>query len=163
MPVKALISTFRYGGRKNGKTFNIVQAKDLLVLRSVSPLDALKQVLSAKALIFFENLTLTFSFPEVKVNVFQVNEPDQLDACRLAFKEDPNIKFAGRVWKEELSGSTLIYTENLFVKFRANTSTKAILALLSSYKLSVKEKFSFTSNAYFVKSEGFTGVTIFDI
>ena len=163
MPVKAPISTFRYGGRKNGKTFNIVQAKDLLVLRSVFPLDALRQVLSAKASIFFENLTLTFSFPEVKVNVFKVNEPDQLDACRLAFKEDPNIKFAGRVWKEKLSDSTLIYTENLFVKFKANISAKAILALLSSYKLFIKEKFSFTSNAYFVKSEGFTGVTIFDI
>jgi hypothetical protein len=112
---------------------------------------------------FFENLTLTFSFPEVKVNVFKVNEPEHLDAYRLAFKEDPNIKFAGRVWKEELSGSTFIYTENLFVKFRANMSIRAILALLSSYKLYIKEKFSFTTNAYFVKSEGFTGVNIFDI
>jgi len=63
------------------------------------------------------------------VNVYKVNEPDQLDACRLAFKEDPNIKFAGRVWKEELSGSTHISTENLFVKFNENKSTKAILAL----------------------------------
>ena len=95
MPVKAPVSTFRYGGKIKGKTFNIIQANDLLVLRSVSPLDALRQVLSAKASVFFENLTLTFSFPEVKVNVFRVNEPDQLDACRLAFKEDPNIKFAG--------------------------------------------------------------------
>lgn len=163
MPVKAPISTFRYGGKIKGKTFNIVQAKDLLVLRSVSPLDALRQVLSANASKFFENLSLAFSFPEVKVNVFKVYEPDQLDACRLAFKEDPNIKFAGRVWKEELSGSTFIYTENLFVKFRANLPISAILILLRSYKLSIKEKFTFTTNAYFVKSEGFTGINIFDI
>jgi hypothetical protein len=163
LPVNAPISTFRYGKKKYGKTFHIVQAKDLLVLRSVAPLDALRQVLTSNASMFFENLTLTFSFPEVKVNVFKVNEPDQLDAYRLAFKEDPNIKFAGRVWKEELSGSTFIYTENLFVKFRANMSIRAILALLSSYKLYIKEKFSFTTNAYFVKSEGFTGVNIFDI
>ena len=163
MPVKAPISTFRYGDKKKGKTFHIVQAKDLLVLRSVSPLDALRQVLSANASKFFENLSLAFSFPEVKVNVFKVYEPDQLDACRLAFKEDPNIKFAGRVWKEELSGSTFIYTENLFVKFRANLPISAILILLRSYKLSIKEKFTFTTNAYFVKSEGFTGINIFDI
>jgi len=163
LPVKAPISTFRYGGKIKGKTFNIVQAKDLLVLRSVSPLDALRQVLSANASKFFENLSLAFSFPEVKVNVFKVYEPDQLDACRLAFKEDPNIKFAGRVWKEELSGSTFIYTENLFVKFRANLPISAILILLRSYKLSIKEKFTFTTNAYFVKSEGFTGINIFDI
>jgi len=163
LPVKAPISTFRYGDKKKGKTFHIVQAKDLLVLRSVSPLDALRQVLSANASKFFENLSLAFSFPEVKVNVFKVYEPDQLDACRLAFKEDPNIKFAGRVWKEELSGSTFIYTENLFVKFRANLPISAILILLRSYKLSIKEKFTFTTNAYFVKSEGFTGINIFDI
>jgi subtilisin family serine protease len=163
LPVKAPVSTFRYGDKKKGKTFHIVQAKDLLVLRSVSPLDALKQVLTSNASKFFENLTLTFTFPEVKVSVFKVDEPDQLDACRLAFKEDPNIKFAGRVWKEELSGSTFIYTENLFVKFRANVSIKDILTLLSPYKLSVKEKFTFTTNAYFVKSEGFTGINIFDI
>lgn len=163
MSVKAPVSTFRYGNKKKGRTFSIVQAKDLLVLRSVAPLNALKQVLSPDASKFYENLTLTFSFPEVKVNVFKVNEPDQIDACRLAFKEDSNIKFAGRVWKEELSGSPFVYTENLFVKFKANVSIKAICALLRLYKLSIKEKFSFTSNAYFIKSEGFTGVSIFDI
>ncbi|MEY3323659.1 MAG: hypothetical protein RLZZ417_3242 [Bacteroidota bacterium] len=163
MPVKAPLSTFRYGGKVKGKTFNVVQAKDLFVLRSITPLNALKQTLSKNAVSFFNHITQVFSFPEVNVAVFKIHEPDELDACRLAFKEEPKIKFAGRVWKEELSGFSLVYTENIFVKFKSKISFKAILTILNFHNLVIKEKFRFAGNAFFLKSPVFTGFEIFNI
>ena len=163
MPVKVPVSTFRYGGKKKGQTFNIVQAKDMFVVRSMTPLNALKQVLSTNAASFFEDLSPAFTFPEVNVCVFKMKEPDKLDACRMAFKEDPNIKFAGRVWREELSGSSLIYTENIFIKFKSKISLKAISTLLNFHNLVIKEKFLFAGNAFFLKSPAFTGFEIFNI
>jgi len=163
LSIKVPVSNFRYGGKKKGQTFNIVQAKDLFVVRSMIPLNALKQILSMNAASFFDDLSLTFAFPEVNVCVFKMKEPDKLDACRQAFKEDPNIKFAGRVWREELSGTSLIYTENIFIKFKSKVSFKAILQLLNIYNLVVKEKFSFTENAFFLKSPEYTGLEVFNI
>jgi hypothetical protein len=144
-------------------TFQVVQAKNLFVLRSKTPLHALKQVLSEQAGFFYENLLRVFAFPEVNVGVFQIEDPEKLDACRLAFKEDPNIRFAGRVFKEELSGTPLIYTENIFIKFRSKVSFKTVKTLVESHRLLIKEHFLYAGNAYFLKAPAFTGFEVFPI
>jgi subtilisin family serine protease len=160
---EAPLSSFRYGDKKRGKTFHIVQAEDLFVVRSSVTLSDLKQVLSYNAIRFLDKIRLAFSFPEVKVNIFKIDEPEKLDACRSAFKENQAVKYAGRVWKEKLSGASLIYTENIFIKFRAKVPMKAISRLLMEYRLSIKEKFSFSENAYFLKAPEFTGIDIFEM
>ena len=162
MSVKAPASSFRYGGKKKGQTFNVVQSNDLFVLRSMKPLNAMKQVLSENARSLFENFSQIFSFPEVNVSVFKMKVPDELDACRLVFKEEPVIKFAGRVWKEELSGIALIYTENIFIKFRSGVSKKTISSILDNHQLIIKEKFTFSANSFFLKAQEFTGIGVFE-
>lgn len=163
MPGKASMPTFQYGRKNKGKTFHIVQTEDLFVVRSTLTWNGLKQVLSDDAIPFLDKLSLAFSFPEVKVNIFKIAVPEKLDECRAAFKGNHAVRFAGRVWKEKLSGTSLIYTENIFVKFKSNVSGKAILRLLMVHKLSIKEKFNFSPNAYFLKSPEFTGVDVFEI
>ncbi len=83
--------------------------------------------------------------------------------ARAILKQEPDVRFAGRVLVDPDSDAPVLYTENLFVKFQDEVKPSAGRALLKQYGLKVKYKIDYTRNAYFVAAEEGTGFEIFDV
>ena len=57
---------------------------------------------------------------------------------RAALKRETEVAFCGRVLCDPRSGSPVLYTENVFVKFADATSAARMQELLAKYELTVK-------------------------
>jgi hypothetical protein len=78
-------------------------------------------------------------------------------------QESPATRFAGRVLVDEQSREPVLYTENLFVKFRDGKNRAECLAVLREADLTVKRELPYATNAYFVAAPEGTGQRVFDI
>jgi subtilisin family serine protease len=160
--------SFRYGGPQ-GREMTLVEATDLVVVRTENgqQLDDLN--LSEAARDLASSLIPFAAFPEADVVVYQIASQRGMasmsirNKVRSSFKNEKGIKFAGRVLKDANTGVVFIYTENFFVKFKDGTSEKRCAELLKKHQLSTAEKLVFAENAYFAKADEGTGLKIFEI
>jgi hypothetical protein len=106
----------RFGG-SSGFRLELEDNEDLVVIRSVrrgarhdvSPLSSPSRTAQ-------DRLTPLFGFPEAGVGVYAapVGDAPQL---AVMLNEDPEVEFAGRGLRDQF-GAPVVYTENIFVKFR---------------------------------------------
>ena len=160
-------------GGKKGQTINLVESPDMVAIRTKGNQDLESVSLSRSGRQIIEDSKEVVSFPEAGVTVRRVEgggdlestggSTRQRDTARAALKQEENIRFAGRVLQNEEGGEVMLYTENFFVKFLDNTSEKDCLAVLEKYKLKIKSKLAFATNAYFVEAEEGTGLEVFNI
>ena len=165
----------KFGGKK-GKTMQLVESPDLVAIRTEGnqKLEALH--LTPRSQKLMQGNTEVLAFPEVGVTVRRMaDENDKLsleystsstalrDEARALLKQEPEIRFAGRVLQDATSGEVILYTENFFVKFHDGVSEAECLAVLKRFNLKVKSKLSFAVNAYFVEAKVGTGLAVFDI
>ncbi|MEL7119379.1 MAG: S8 family serine peptidase [Bacteroidota bacterium] len=159
---------FKYGGRE-GEEYTLVEAKDLVVVRTEEAHELNKMDMSSESKALVPNLLPVASFPEANVKVYKVvnKDPNHVvslrNAVRKHFKKEDGIKFAGRVLKDQKTGTLFIYTENFFVKFKDDVSESRCKELLEKHQLLVKEKLVFAINAFFTEAESGTGMKIFEI
>ena len=159
---------FKYGG-KDGEEYTLVEAQDLVVVRTEIEQELNKMDMSSESRSLVPNLLPIASFPEANVKVFKIvnNEPEKVlslrNVIRKSLSKEEGIKFAGRVFKDQKTGTIFIYTENFFVKFKNEVSEEDCLALLKKFELEIKEKLVFAPNAYFVEASKGTGTGIFEI
>jgi subtilisin family serine protease len=159
---------FKYGG-KDGQEYTLVEATDLVVVRTEEAQQLNKMEMSTESRSLVPNLLPIASFPEANVKVFKIvnNEPEKVlslrNTIRRSLSQEKGIKFAGRVFKDQKTGTIFIYTENFFVKFKNEVKVADCEAVLKKYHLNVKEKLVFAPNAYFVEAEEGTGTGIFEI
>jgi subtilisin family serine protease len=163
----------KFGGKK-GKTIQLVESPDLVAVRTKGNEELESVKVSPLSRELLKDTTEVVSFPEAGVTVLRV-EPDQeglesahaivarRDETRAALKEEDNIRFAGRVLQDAESGEVMLYTENLFVKFKDAIPEKDCLAIIEKYHLKIKYKLPFAPNSWFVEAEEGTGLKVFEI
>lgn len=160
--------TFKYGG-KEGEEYTLVEASDLVVVRTEEEQELTRMDMSTESRSLVPNMLPIASFPEANVKVFKIvsKEPEKVlslrNAIRKNLSQEKGIKFAGRVFKDQKTGTIFIYTENFFVKFKNEVPEDDCKAILDKYQLKVKEKLVFAPNAYFVQAEEGTGTKVFGI
>ena len=161
---------YKYGGKK-GKTFDLVEAQDLVVVRTKKPTGTNNgaEDLSKTSRDLTSRMIPIVKFPEANVTVFKcVNKGSRSstglrNTIRRQLKEEKSVKFAGRVLKDRKSGEPVIYTENFFLKFKDSITKKECKALIKECGLVIKEQLGFAKNAFFVKAKKGTGFEVFDI
>ena len=154
----------RYGG-ENGKTIQLKVDPDLVVVRARRG-ESLREgpVPGAEAALLNE-MEPVLSFPEVSVEVYRRRERSSrsMEEMRKELHESPATRFAGRVLVDEQSREPVLYTENLFVKFREGKNRDQRMAVLREAGLTVKRELPYANNAYFAAAPEGTGQRVFDI
>lgn len=159
---------FTYGG-KNGETFQLAEAKDLVVVRTEGdlPLDELS--LSSQSRDVVPSLLPIAAFPEANVTVYRAiaagekSATAMRNAARRCLAKEDGVRFAGRALKDPVTGSIVVYTENIYLQFKPDLPKTACEAIIKKYKLTVKEDLGITPNSYFIGTPAGTGLGVFEL
>ena len=159
----------RYGG-KNGVAYDLEVSEGMIAVRTherqrsvvaAAPEDAAP--LSARAREALRGYELMWTLPAAGVEVMRPYAAARSrDEVRFVLKEEPSVRFAGRVLRDA-SGAPVLYTENFFVKFDDDQDQERCAAILASYGLTVKKRITYARNAYFVEATEGTGLKVFDV
>ena len=159
----------KFGGKK-GKTFNLVESPDMVVIRTKNNVKLDNVEVSRESRELIDSSEEVASFPEAGVTVRKMSAAEEglpptarRDETRAALKQEDNIRFAGRVLQDEKSGEVMLYTENFFVKFKDEVPEADCLAVLAKYNLRIKSKLVFAPNSWFVEAAEGTGLNVFNI
>ena len=156
--------SYRYGG-KQGKKRDLVEDEGLLVVRTKSRRPLRRSVLGKPALALLESFESIVQYEDAGVEVLRARvSRDRLalrDKARRALSKASDIHFAGRVLTDPGSGSPVLYTENLFVKFRDDVRATTARKTLKSAGLKIERELEYASGAYFVKAAEGTGRKVF--
>lgn len=85
------------------------------------------------------------------------------DTARSVLKQEPDVRFAGRVMHDPTSKEPVLYTENLFVKFADKQSQAACRRAIASAGLTIKRQLTYATNAYFLEAPEGIGPEVFDV
>lgn len=160
--------SFTYGG-KQGATFSLEESNAFMAVRtnsreSVMIKDpAASAALSHEARQILDDFEMWDRFPNAGVDVLWTPNANSVSEARAILKNEPDVRFAGRVLVDPESQAPVLYTENLFVKFHDDVKPSAGRALLKQHGLKVKFKVDYAHNAYFACATEGTGFAIFDI
>lgn len=160
--------SYTYGG-KQGQRFQLVEAKDLVVIRTkeAAPLSQLSMSGTARELV--PALIPVSAFPEANVTVYKClpmegrSPVGQRNAVRRALKQEESIRFAGRVLKDPATGAIVVYTENIYLQFDQELPAARCEAIMKEKGLKVKEGLTFAPNAYFVEADESIGLKVFEL
>ena len=151
--------SFRYGG-KTGRSFSLKESLRDIVVRTESRMpvtgeDVFAEApLSKAARVIVGEFDLVARFQEAGVEVLRTSvraAKAMRDNARSILKKEPAIEFAGRVLIDSRSGEPVVYTENFFVKFNGDISSRACVKIIKSYGLEVKRPLEYARNAYFMR------------
>jgi subtilisin family serine protease len=165
---------YHFGG-KTGRTFTLKESAQLIVVRTLNrmPLTSVdvfaKAAVSRDAREVLGEFDLFDSFEEAGVEVLHAARPrgakSLRDRARKILNKERDIEFAGRVLTDSRSGVPIYYTENIFVKFHDDISSRACLKIIKSYNRYKLEHrlLKYARNAYFLKAPKGTGQKTFAI
>lgn len=159
---------YTYGG-KQGQSFQLVEAKDLVVIRTKEALPLSQLSVSGTARELLPALIPVSAFPEANVTVYKClpaagrSSEGQRNAIRRTLKQEESIRFAGRVLKDPASGAIVVYTENLYLQFDPGLPASRCEAIMKEKGLKVKEGLTFAPNAYFVEANEHIGLKVFSL
>jgi subtilisin family serine protease len=159
---------YKYGG-KNGTTFTLVEAKDLVVVRTEEAAPVEEVALTRQAREVIPSMVAVAAFPEANVTVYRCIPTGERSATamrntvRQALKKEEGVKFAGRVLKDPATGAIVIYTENLYLQFKPELTQQQCEDFIKKHNLRIKEPLTFAQNAWFVQAPAETGLRVFDL
>lgn len=159
--------SYQYGG-KTGSRYQLEEAEDLLVVRTKEHKSIKDAVVSTATHNLLSQLHPVAEIEAADVTILQcrANKKDLVhlrDKVRSALKQEKNIRFAGRVLREQNKGQPVVYTENLFVKFSDSLEPSNCEKIISDHGLTLKKKLGYATNAYFVGAPEGTGLNIFQL
>ena len=158
--------TFRYGGR-SGKAIKLGEANQYLVVRTHSGAPLSSGRISEEGMRAMRHFQPAFAIPSVGVEVHWCADRQKATAsrnrARKVLKRERDVRFAGRVLSDPKSGAPVMYTENFFVKFEDDCSTRNCKRILGSYGLNVKRPLHYARNAFFVGAKEGTGRKVFEM
>jgi hypothetical protein len=105
------------------------------------------------------------AFPDVGVEVYRRRDDaaSSVAEVRDRLRQAPDTRFAGRVLVDQQSGEPVLYTENLFVKFRDDADPDASRQALLESGVTIKEMVPYAKNAFFAAAPEGTGQEVFAI
>lgn len=152
-------------GRQDEPAFELEESKDLLAIRTRSQLSVrgLGPVAAPQSSEVADG-ELVCSFPEAGVEVYRVPPAARsLDLRKRSLRTSSDVRFAGSVLVHAKSREPVVYTENLYVRFREDLDDDQCEALLREAGLVVKEQLGFATNAYFAAAPEGTGQQVFEV
>jgi subtilisin-like proprotein convertase family protein len=108
--------------------------------------------------------TFVVSYPEAGVEVYRVpvgKGKRSLDERKTMLRTSPDVRFAGGVLIDPATKEPVLYTENLFIKFKDNADEEASREVLRQADLTIKEEVSYATNAFFVQAAEGSGRKVF--
>jgi len=159
--------TYTLGG-KNGKKYVLHESTDMVAVRLIKKADNHKAVISEKSRELLKDFELVEEFPEAGISVFQaresVKDPRALrDRTKSELRKEPDLRFAGKVLIDAESRTLVLYTCNLFIKFKDELDSARCEKILEDNGLIVKKKPDYAPNTYFAKAPDDIGVRIFSL
>jgi subtilisin family serine protease len=164
--------TVRYGG-KGGGGFALGVSDAHVVVRTQSRAPAASRSpvvaavpLSREARSVLGRFDVQVRFPSAGVEVLRTRDPrgdpGLRDAARAVLNAEDEVRFAGRTLITP-AARPVVYTENLFVKFRPELSPFECDEILSRHGLEVKRRLGYAQNAVFAGAPEGTGLKVFDV
>lgn len=154
-----------YTGKKGDPTFELEKSDDLIAVRTLSK-ESVRAAAPVRPAFASEvnDGSLVLAFPEAGVEVYRVpTRARSLEKRKAALRASPDVRFAGGVLVDPKSKEPVVYTENLFVKFKDTADPDACEETLHQAGLTVKERLDYATNAYFVAAPEGTGTKVFEI
>jgi subtilisin family serine protease len=152
-------------GQKGDPGFELKVSPDLIAVRTRSrqPVIGSGPVPQATARDVADG-HLIAAFPEAGVEVYRVPTAARtLDERKRSLRAAPDVRFAGSVLVHPVSGEPVIYTENLYIRFREDLDPDDCEEIIRQAGLTIKEALDFAANAYFAEAPEGTGQRIFEI
>lgn len=155
--------TVRMGGKK-GTRIQLEVDSDLLAVRTRSRRSFRAGPVPRPEAAILDEMDCVMAFPEAGVEVYRRRSgAPAVEAAKTALRKSPDTEFAGRVLVDKTSGEPVVYTENLFVKFRDDAEPGHCLDVLRSMGLTIKQEVAYATNAWFVQAPEGTGQKVFEI
>ena len=164
--------TVRYGG-KNGRQYDLAISDEHIVVRTCNRSVLIEErpfevtPVSSEARRILDRFELETRFRAAGVEILHVKDPSQgtelRDRARTVLNAEPEIQFAGRVLVDPQTREPVVYTENLFVKFKPEEKSSTCQEVIQRYGLTIDRELDYARNAYFVKAPENTGIAVFDI
>lgn len=152
-------------GSKSDPGFRLEESPDLIAVRTRSTRSALGAgPVPTPAAAALGDGELVAAFPDAGVEVYRVPVGARpMEARKATLRASPDTRFAGSVLVRPKSGEPVLYTENLYVKFRDDLDTDECEAILQQAGLTVKRQLGFAVNSYMAAAPEGTGQKVFDI
>ena len=157
---------FRYGGRR-GRELGLELDRRLIVVRTHSRAPLRDARLGARARRALSGMEPVARFHDAGVDILRCPPALRGAAAREgalgALRDDPQVRWAGRVLRDARSGAPVVYTENVFIKFADDLDAAACRELLGAAGLAVKRELGYARNAWFAAAPEGTGRRVFAI
>lgn len=152
-------------GRKDEPAFELVESPDLIAVRTRSqqPLRARGPVMLATAAEVADGERVAY-FEDAGVEVFRVPDAERsVDERKQALRAAPDVRFAGSVLVDPETREPVLYTENIYIRFRDDADSDDCEEILRDAGLTIKEQVDYAPNAYVVATPEGTGQKVFEI
>jgi subtilisin family serine protease len=152
-------------GKKDEPGFELVESPDLIAVRTRSqqPLRARGPVMLATAAEVADGVRVA-QFEDAGVEIFRVPpEARSLDDRKRSLRAAPDVRFAGSVLVDPNTQEPVLYTENIYIRFRDDADADDCEEVLRSAGLTIKEQVNYAANAYVVATPEGTGQRVFEI
>jgi subtilisin family serine protease len=154
----------RYGG-KTGKLIRYEVDPEMVVVRTRSKQSFRSGPVPRPEMALLQDMELVAEFPDAGVEVYRKRPGARVSVktVREELKKAPDTRFSGRVLVETQSKEPVVYTENIFVKFRDEEDREDCLDVLQQAGLTVKRELTYATNAFFAEAPEGTGQEVFTI
>lgn len=156
--------TVTFGG-KEGEKVQLEVDPNLVAVRTRSGRSFRAGPVAGPEAATLEDMDLVLDFPEVGVEVYRRpnRRAPSVAQVKAALAPAPDTRFVGRVLVDAKSGEPVLYTENLFVKFRDDVAEESARRVLLDAGLTVKDKLGYATNAFFAAAPEGTGQDVFAV
>jgi subtilisin family serine protease len=154
----------RYGG-KTGKLIRYEVDPELVVVRTRSKQSFRSGPVPRPEMALLQDMEVVAEFPDAGVEVYRKRPGARVSVktVREELKKAPDTRFSGRVLVETQSKEPVVYTENIFVKFRDDEDREDCVDVLQQAGLTVKRDLTYATNAFFAEAPEGTGQEVFTI
>ncbi|MEM1424410.1 MAG: S8 family serine peptidase, partial [Planctomycetota bacterium] len=151
-------------GAKDGPAIELRESRDLLVVRTRSGRSLERTGVARPESEQVRDGQLVAEFPEAGVEVYRMAglKKREIADRKAALRRSSDVRFAGSVLVDE-ADRPVLYTENLFIKFRDGVEPDVCLAAIRGAGCVVKERVQYAPNAYFIAAPEGTGQEVFAI
>ncbi len=156
------IFSYKLGGNR-GETFTVQISPDQLIVRTQKLSDGSRKAVPELPAFDYRRLN---DVPQSGVAVLQFDGSEahaQREAARTTYRSLDYVAFAGRAVQHPVTLEPLIYTENLFLRFRPSVKVRQQLRLIQRSMLSVKRELKFAEGAYLLAAQHGIGTDIFEL
>jgi subtilisin family serine protease/photosystem II stability/assembly factor-like uncharacterized protein len=153
-----------YGGQ-DGETIRLEVDPDLLAVRTHSRRSLRAGPVPRPEAALVDGMDVVLTVPEAGVEVYRRRDATAPSVAEVseALSNAPDTRFAGRVLVDEHTGNPVLYTENIFVKFRDDLPADQCRRVLQDTGLTIKDEPRYATNAYFTAAPEGTGQDVFAI